>query len=157
METRDWLPWAAAGVAFGGVMYFFFGKAEAEEADVPGPTPGPDEPVIPGPGPKKKNGASGEAPTGQVDVSVLELQKIMLGLGWPTEKLDFDGDYGPQTTKAWAWITEKQQLVSTISRVNGKTARVNTHSYVALRSQWGNRAVNTMKPQDRAEYLFPIS
>ena len=83
---------------------------------------------------------SAAAPSGKVDVPVLELQNILLGLGWPAEKMKADGDYGPKTAAAWTYVAKQHMFQDpSISRVSGKVARVNTHAYVALKTEYGNR------------------
>jgi hypothetical protein len=143
-----WWPWLVSISA----LAFFYNKAQADSGEPQ------QEPVLPKIIDKLVNGknAAGEAPKGQLDVPVLELQNIMLGLGWPREKMTADGDYGPKTVSAWKWVTNSKDLDQSIARVNGQTARVNSHSYVSLRTQFNNKVSSKMTPAARSEYLFPI-
>jgi hypothetical protein len=112
--------------------------ADAGAAPTPAPTPTP----TPTPAPASD----------VINKSVEDVQKVLIKLGWKSTTIprpgakDF-GLYGPKTKGAWESSTKKRGLDQLFERVDGKTARLNARSYVALLEETMRAKEPKVEPQ----------
>jgi len=72
------------------------------------------------------------AATVAVSKPVAEIQHIVITLGTPSSKDLTDGLWGKKTAAAWQAQAKAHKLDATITRIDGKTASVNTHTFEVL-------------------------
>lgn len=68
----------------------------------------------------------------EVKHPVLELQKILLKLGYPSTTAYIDGQYGPKTKAAWQTSAKARGLNPQFDRASATEAIVNATTYTAL-------------------------